>query len=67
MNFLIETHNLNMFYHIAQYIKIIKFDLFNYQMFLWLSGIVQGLTIKGVGLSQLFRTLFFFFFSDWTL
>ena len=28
------------------YITIIKFDLSNYQMFLWFSGIAQGIVIK---------------------
>ena len=28
------------------YVKVIKFDLFDYQMFSWLSGIAQGMVIK---------------------
>ena len=43
------SHSLLIYYlkHVLShiYVEIIKFDLSNYQMFSWLSGVVQGMVI----------------------
>ena len=43
------------------YIKIIKFNLSNYQMFSWPSGVVQGMVIKSMSPGLSCFVLFVFF------
>ena len=55
MDFSLDAQFKHVLPHI--YIQMIKFDLSNYQMFSWLSGVAQGVVIK----ERTFRTLFFVF------